>query len=80
MNGEPAKTEHEGWFGSNVPEQTVLLTPGPVPERKKFRFCPPTIKTMKGFPGGDTGRFTMVPVTIGSKFPKLVGTLVPEPV
>ena len=80
MNGEPAKMEHAGSFGSKVPAQTVLFTPGPVPVRKKFKFCPPTTNTINGLPGGVTGRFAMVPVMLGSKFPKLVETLVLEPV
>ena len=56
MNGEPAKKEHDGSFGSKVPGHIVLFTPGPVPDRKKFRLFPPTTKVMNGLPGGVTDR------------------------
>ena len=80
MNGEPAKTEHAGSFGSNVFTQLVLFTPGPVPVRTKSRLFPPTTNLIKKLPGGVTGRFAKAPVTDGSKFPKLVETLVAIPV
>lgn len=80
MNGEPAKTEHAGSFGLNVPGQIVLITPGPIPDRKKFRVFTPTGKDIKGLVGGVTGRFAMVPVTAGANNPKLVVTDVPAPV
>jgi hypothetical protein len=58
-------------------EHVVLLTPGPTPNKIKFRFCTPTVKPMNGLPGGVTGRFAIVPVVPANKTQKLVTTVVP---